>query len=70
MDEALNLIADNGDRRAEIERRAYLYTLHIPERRSGKERRYMARRKTSRIFTGFTAIRAKNANQQHHDIAA
>ena len=30
---------DNGGRRLGIERRQFLYNGHIPERRSGKERR-------------------------------
>ena len=30
---------DNGGRRLVIERRQFLYSGHIPERRSGKERR-------------------------------
>jgi hypothetical protein len=32
-------IKNNVDRRLGIERRVFLYTRHIPERRSGKERR-------------------------------
>jgi len=32
-------IKDNAGRRSEIERRVFLYTIHIPERRSGNERR-------------------------------
>jgi hypothetical protein len=30
---------DNGGRRLGIDRQQFFYTLHIPERRSGKERR-------------------------------
>jgi hypothetical protein len=30
---------DNGGRRLGIDRRKYSYTIHIPERRSGKDRR-------------------------------
>ena len=30
---------DNGGRRLGVDRRQFSYTLHIPERRSGKERR-------------------------------
>jgi hypothetical protein len=30
---------DNGGRRSEIDRRQYAYTLHIPERRCGIDRR-------------------------------
>ena len=30
---------DNGGRRTGIDRRQFSYTAHIPERRSGKERR-------------------------------
>ena len=32
-------IKNNADRRLGIERRVFSYTRHIPERRSGKERR-------------------------------
>ena len=32
-------IKNNADRRSGIERRVFSYTLHIPERRLGKERR-------------------------------
>ena len=32
-------LLDNGGRRLGIDRRQFSYTLHIPERRSGKERR-------------------------------
>jgi len=34
-----NLLYDNGGRRLGIERRQFLYNEHIPERRSGKDRR-------------------------------
>jgi len=30
---------DNAERRLGIDRRQFSYTMHIPERRSGKERR-------------------------------
>jgi len=33
------IILDNGGRRSGGDRRNYSYTLHIPERRSGKDRR-------------------------------
>jgi hypothetical protein len=32
-------VKDNAGRRSGIERRVFLYTIHIPERRSGRERR-------------------------------
>jgi len=32
-------LSDNKDRRSGIDRREIFYTMHIPERRSGKERR-------------------------------
>ena len=35
----LIFIKDNAGRRSGLERRVFLYTIHIPERRSGKERR-------------------------------
>jgi len=34
-----HVLSDNGGRRTRIGRRQFSYTLHIPERRSGKERR-------------------------------
>ena len=41
---------DNGGRRSSGDRRNYSYTLHIPERRSGKDRRSGEdRRKTPRV---------------------
>jgi len=33
------ILLDNSGRRMGIERRQFSYTAHIPERRSGKERR-------------------------------
>lgn len=33
------VLSDNGGRRSGIDRRQFSYTAHIPERRSGKERR-------------------------------
>ena len=32
-------LPDNGGRRSGIERRQFSYNVHIPERRSGKDRR-------------------------------
>ena len=32
-------LTDHGERRSGIERRQFSYTQHIPERRSGKDRR-------------------------------
>ena len=41
---------DNGGRRLRIDRRQFSYTMHIPERRSGKERRNgLDRRQKPRI---------------------
>jgi hypothetical protein len=34
-----NIIHDNGGRRSGIERREFSYDQHIPENRSGKDRR-------------------------------
>ena len=34
-----SLLVDNGGRRSGIERREFSYDSHIPERRSGKDRR-------------------------------
>jgi hypothetical protein len=36
---ALPVLPDNGDRRLDIDRRQFSYDFHIPERRSGKDRR-------------------------------
>jgi hypothetical protein len=33
------LLSDNGGRRSRIDRRRFSYTVHIPERRHGKDRR-------------------------------
>jgi hypothetical protein len=45
-------LRDNGGRRSGVDRRQYSYTLHIPERRSGLERRSgKDRRKKHRIHT-------------------
>jgi hypothetical protein len=45
--------SDNGGRRCGVERRAFCYTLHIPERRSGTERRSGAdRRSAQRLRMG------------------
>jgi hypothetical protein len=35
----MSLIKDNGDRRLGLVRRGYSYDKHIPERRSGQDRR-------------------------------
>ncbi len=35
----IQLMPDNGGRRSGADRREFNYTSHIPERRSGKERR-------------------------------
>lgn len=34
-----NVLPDNGGRPSGVDRRQFPYTAHIPERRSGKERR-------------------------------
>jgi hypothetical protein len=34
-----HILNDNGGRRSGIERREFSYTQHIPEQRSGKDRR-------------------------------
>ena len=43
-------IKNNADRRLGIERRVFSYTLHIPERRSGKERRSGLGRRSEKEF--------------------
>jgi len=35
----IQVLPDNGGRRSGTDRREFNYTSHIPERRSGKERR-------------------------------
>ncbi len=34
-----NIVIDNGGRRTGIDRREFLYAIHLPERRSDKDRR-------------------------------
>ena len=36
---ALPMLSDNGGKRLGVERRQFSYYFHIPERRSGEERR-------------------------------
>jgi hypothetical protein len=43
-------IKNNAERRLGIERRVFSYTLHIPERRSGKERRNGLGRRSGKEF--------------------
>ena len=45
-------IPDNGGRRFEIERRQFSFTIHIPERRCGKDRRCDADRRNARYLHG------------------
>ena len=35
----INVVIDNGGRRSGIERRNFSYAIHVPELRSGKDRR-------------------------------
>ena len=35
----INIDINNGGRRPGIDRRTFLYTVHLPEKRSGKDRR-------------------------------
>ena len=46
-------IRDNGGRRTGIDRRYYSYSGHIPERRSGVERRKLEDRRMVSIFLDF-----------------
>ncbi len=41
---------DNGGRRSEIDRRKFLYDLHIPERRSGIDRRSGFDRRSAPLY--------------------
>jgi hypothetical protein len=43
-------IKNNADRRSGIERRVFSYTLHVPEQRSGKERRKSLGRRSGKGF--------------------
>jgi hypothetical protein len=43
-------LKDKAGRRSGIERRVFLYTIHIPERRSGKERRKDLDRRDKKEF--------------------
>jgi hypothetical protein len=43
-------IKNNADRRSGIERRVFSYTIHIPERRSGKERKKSIGRRSGKII--------------------
>jgi len=45
------LLKDNGGRRSGLDRRQFTYAVHIPERRSGKERRSGVDRRAPRPFT-------------------
>jgi hypothetical protein len=49
-----NVLTDNGGRRSGIERREFTYDQHIPERRSGKDRRSeldrRVKKRTSKYF--------------------
>jgi hypothetical protein len=41
---------DNGGRRSGMDRRRFAYTLYLPERRSGKERRIIPDRRKPRFL--------------------
>ena len=41
-------ITDNGDKRLGIDRREFSYTVYLPERRSGKDRRGVSDHSSSR----------------------
>ena len=41
---------DNGGRRSGVDRRQFIYAVHIPERRDGKERRSGKDRRAPRPF--------------------
>jgi hypothetical protein len=52
---------DKGGRRCGIERRTFSYTCHIPERRSGLERRSGADRRRNKRINLFPEIEAGQA---------
>ena len=47
---ALSEAIDNGGRRLGFERRQFLYSFHIPERRSGFDRRSRVDRRTEPLY--------------------
>ena len=47
---ASQLIIDSGGRRLGVDRREFLYAVHIPERRSGNERRCGGDRRNGKDF--------------------
>ena len=42
------IIADNGGRRSGVDRRQFTYSSYVPERRSGRDRRSIADRRSNR----------------------
>ena len=55
-------ITDNGNRRFGIDRREFSYTVHLPERRSNKNRRSVSDHKS--IHTNES--RSNIENQEYH----
>ena len=44
-------VQDQAERRLDFERRQFNYTFHIPERRSGKDRRYVLKIASKKAFS-------------------
>jgi hypothetical protein len=57
-----HLLSDNGGRRSGIDRRRYSYTVHIPERRYGEERRQKSDRRGKQA-THVTSDKRKDSDQ-------
>ena len=49
----------NVERRSGVERRNFLYVVHIPERRSGRDRRDRLNREHESIFNRYDLVRSK-----------
>ena len=52
-------IDSNADRRSGAERRNFLYVIHIPERRSGRDRRDRLNREHESIFNRYDLEQSK-----------
>ena len=52
-----HVLPDNGGRRSGIDRRQFSFTQHIPERRSGKERRSGLDRRLEQRMSEYFSLR-------------
>jgi hypothetical protein len=60
-------LSDNGGARSGVERRQYTSNIHIPERRSGKNRRSGQDRRTASLPRGKNAMERRAALTQTRD---